>query len=171
MQSLLDHPLVGHLLTVGGFVLALFAIARIISEKRQPSNTLAWLLAIILIPYVGVPLYLVLGGRKLRRLLARKLPFRPTLPGPANATGAPPSSAVASPTAQTAIAGGASPPVGGNSLRLLTNGEDAYRALDLSRLRQEMKAPVVIDLRNIYNPEEMAAKGFRYTSIGRPGAR
>ena len=66
MQSLLDHPLVGHLLTVGGFVLALFAIARIISEKRQPSNTLAWLLAIILIPYVGVPLYLVLGGRKLR---------------------------------------------------------------------------------------------------------
>jgi cardiolipin synthase len=130
MQSLLDHPLVGHLLTVGGFVLALFAIARIISEKRQPSNTLAWLLAIILIPYVGVPLYLVLGGRKLRRLLARKLPFRPSLPGPANSPGNPPSAAAASPTAQTAIAGGASPPIGGNSLRLLTNGEDAYRALE-----------------------------------------
>lgn len=47
---------------------------------------------------------------------------------------------------------------------------DAYRALDLARLKQELKTPVVIDLRNIYNPEEMAAKGFRYFSIGRPDA-
>src|SRR5581483_10985860 len=31
---------------------------------------------------------------------------------------------------------------------------DAYRALDLARLKQELKAPVVVDLRNIYNPEE-----------------
>jgi UDPglucose 6-dehydrogenase len=38
------------------------------------------------------------------------------------------------------------------------------------RLKQELKSPVVIDLRNIYNPEEMAAKGFRYISIGRPDA-
>jgi UDPglucose 6-dehydrogenase len=30
-----------------------------------------------------------------------------------------------------------------------------------------MMAPVVVDLRNIYHPEEMAGKGFRYTSIGR----
>ena len=47
---------------------------------------------------------------------------------------------------------------------------DAYRALDLSRLKRELKSPVVIDLRNIYNSEEMTAKGFRYTSIGRPDA-
>lgn len=126
MQSLFDHPLVGHLLTVGGVVLALFAIARIISEKRQPSNTLAWLLAIVLIPYVGVPLYLVLGGRKLRRLLARKSPFRSSLPGLAPV----PSVAAASATAQTATASGASPPVGGNSLRLLTTGEEAFKALE-----------------------------------------
>jgi UDPglucose 6-dehydrogenase len=33
-----------------------------------------------------------------------------------------------------------------------------------------MKAPVMVDLRNIYNPDEMAAVGFRYTCIGRPGA-
>ena len=48
---------------------------------------------------------------------------------------------------------------------------DAYRALDLGRIKQSMKSPVVIDLRNIYRPEEMAAKGFRYTSIGRPPAK
>ena len=44
---------------------------------------------------------------------------------------------------------------------------DAYRALDLDRIKQSMKSPVVVDLRNIYRPDEMAAKGFRYRSIGR----
>src|ERR1700760_746911 len=43
-----------------------------------------------------------------------------------------------------------------------------YRTLDLARLKQEMKQPVVIDLRNIYRPEDMAANGFVYESVGRP---
>jgi cardiolipin synthase len=131
MQSLLDHPLIEHLLTVSGVVLALFAVARILGEKRQPSNTLAWLLAIVLIPYVGVPLYLLLGGRKLRRLLSRKALFRPSLPGLVAASS---SLAAQSATAQTATASGACPPVGGNSLQLLTSGEEAYNALE-TRIR------------------------------------
>jgi len=45
---------------------------------------------------------------------------------------------------------------------------DAYRALDLDRLKRDLKQPLVVDLRNIYRPEEMAAKGFRYFSLGRP---
>jgi UDPglucose 6-dehydrogenase len=43
-----------------------------------------------------------------------------------------------------------------------------YRTLDLERLKQEMAQPVVIDLRNIYRPEDMAANGFIYDSVGRP---
>jgi UDPglucose 6-dehydrogenase len=43
-----------------------------------------------------------------------------------------------------------------------------YRTLDLERLKAELKQPVVIDLRNIYRPEEMAAHGFVYESVGRP---
>ena len=43
-----------------------------------------------------------------------------------------------------------------------------FRALDLNRIKQEMKHPVVVDLRNIYRPDEMAAHGFTYDSIGRP---
>src|SRR5262252_4974366 len=43
-----------------------------------------------------------------------------------------------------------------------------YRTLDLERLKQEMAHPVVIDLRNVYRPEDMAAHGFVYESIGRP---
>src|SRR5438874_3448516 len=42
-----------------------------------------------------------------------------------------------------------------------------YRTLDLERLKAEMAQPVVVDLRNIYRPEEMAAHGFVYESIGR----
>jgi UDPglucose 6-dehydrogenase len=42
-----------------------------------------------------------------------------------------------------------------------------FRALDLDRLKQAMKQAIVVDLRNIYRPEEMAAHGFTYDSVGR----
>ena len=44
---------------------------------------------------------------------------------------------------------------------------DQFRALDMARVKSLLKTPSVIDLRNIYDPEDMAAKGFDYTSIGR----
>ena len=44
---------------------------------------------------------------------------------------------------------------------------DAFRALDFDRLKRAMTSPVLVDLRNIYRPEEIAALGFTYTSIGR----
>ncbi len=59
---------------------------------------------------------------------------------------------------------------GADALVILTEW-DAYRALDLDRLREALNQPVVVDLRNIYRPDEMAAKGFRYSSIGRPTPR
>ncbi len=46
-----------------------------------------------------------------------------------------------------------------------------YRTLDLERLKRELAQPVVVDLRNIYRPEEMAALGFTYESVGRPPER
>jgi UDPglucose 6-dehydrogenase len=45
---------------------------------------------------------------------------------------------------------------------------DQFRALDFARIKDALKAPVVIDLRNIYNPAEMRAHGFAYVSVGRP---
>jgi UDPglucose 6-dehydrogenase len=44
---------------------------------------------------------------------------------------------------------------------------NAYRALDLARARQSLKKPLMIDLRNVYDPAEMAKQGFSYISIGR----
>ncbi len=44
---------------------------------------------------------------------------------------------------------------------------DIFRALDLKRLAAAMAAPVMVDLRNIYPPEEAARAGFVYSSVGR----
>ncbi len=43
-----------------------------------------------------------------------------------------------------------------------------FRALDFARLKSVMKAPVLVDLRNIYRHDEVAKHGFAYTSVGRP---
>ncbi|MBX9747651.1 MAG: UDP-glucose/GDP-mannose dehydrogenase family protein [Hyphomonadaceae bacterium] len=45
---------------------------------------------------------------------------------------------------------------------------DQFRALDLDRMKDALKTPVVVDLRNIYRPAEMREKGFTYVSVGRP---
>jgi cardiolipin synthase A/B len=122
----LAHGLVAALFSIAGFTFALFLIARLMSEKRAPANTFAWLLIIVLVPWVGVPLYLLLGGRKLRRLAERKSQLRPMLPlGTRN-----PFPGTETPTTQTIISAGGTAPVTGNRMRLLTNGEDAYRALE-----------------------------------------
>ncbi|CAM2909865.1 phospholipase D-like domain-containing protein [Rariglobus hedericola] len=118
--------LLTHLLTVGGFLLAVFALARLASEKRQPSNTVAWLLMIILIPYVGVPLFLLFGGRKIQRLARNKRPVVPRLQGiPAISP-----ALAAQPTPHTITSTGAGAPAGGNTVRLITTGEQAFTELE-----------------------------------------
>lgn len=44
---------------------------------------------------------------------------------------------------------------------------DAFRALDLRRIRELARTPLLVDLRNIYGPEEVRAAGFTYVSVGR----
>jgi UDPglucose 6-dehydrogenase len=44
---------------------------------------------------------------------------------------------------------------------------DQFRALDLDRVKLLMRRPLVVDLRNIYRPAEMKARGFEYWSLGR----
>ena len=58
---------------------------------------------------------------------------------------------------------------GADALVIVTEW-NAYRSLDLGRMKALLKSPVVVDLRNIYSPREMAAAGFKYASIGRPPA-
>ena len=42
-----------------------------------------------------------------------------------------------------------------------------FRALDLARVKEVMRKPVLVDLRNIYNPDEMSKAGFEYHCLGR----
>ena len=56
---------------------------------------------------------------------------------------------------------------GADALVIVTEWEQ-FRALDLKRLKAELRQPIVVDLRNIYRPDEMAAHGFTYDSVGRP---
>jgi UDPglucose 6-dehydrogenase len=55
---------------------------------------------------------------------------------------------------------------GADALLILTEWEE-FANLDLARLRQELRYPIVIDGRNLYDPEVMAAQGFTYYSVGR----
>ncbi|WP_439816610.1 UDP-glucose dehydrogenase family protein [Zavarzinia sp. CC-PAN008] len=56
---------------------------------------------------------------------------------------------------------------GADVLVILTEWNE-FRALDLGEVRARLKQPIVVDLRNVYAPEEMARAGLRYVSIGRP---
>jgi UDPglucose 6-dehydrogenase len=56
---------------------------------------------------------------------------------------------------------------GADALVILTEWNE-FRALDLGRVRRSLKTPVVVDLRNVYDPGEMVELGFRYSCVGRP---
>jgi UDPglucose 6-dehydrogenase len=57
---------------------------------------------------------------------------------------------------------------GADALVIVTEWEQ-FRALDLDRLKREMACPVVVDLRNVYNPDDLTSRGFLYQSVGRIG--
>ena len=82
-------------------------------RKRRPSATVAWLLLMLWVPVIGVPLYLIFGGRKISRLTQRKDRLD-----------------IAEPEAEGAIR---SSPFGvltrGNRTRVQATGEQAYREL------------------------------------------
>lgn len=117
-------------LSTVGYIFAFVLIPRIILERRHPSATMAWVLSIALLPVVGVPLYYVVGGRRIRRHIRAKLEtmgaaessvenrIRPEdLPGP-----------VATDCARVLSMAGAPPPVAGNRVTVVNGGDDAYRS-------------------------------------------
>ncbi|MGH6946811.1 MAG: UDP-glucose dehydrogenase family protein [Kiloniellales bacterium] len=56
---------------------------------------------------------------------------------------------------------------GADAVVILTEWNE-FRALDLARAKDMMRHPVMVDLRNVYDPEQMRAAGFRYDCVGRP---
>jgi UDPglucose 6-dehydrogenase len=56
---------------------------------------------------------------------------------------------------------------GSDALVIITEW-DAFRALDLKKVKALMRGNVLVDLRNIYRPTEALKIGFVYDSVGRP---
>ena len=56
-----------------------------------------------------------------------------------------------------------------DALAIVTEWNE-FRALDLDRVKSLLKRPILVDLRNIYNPQEMTRAGFMYSCVGRPRA-
>jgi cardiolipin synthase len=60
--------LLTNLSVILGFVCAAVILRRVSAEKRSPSNTFAWILLVLFLPFIGVPLYFMFGGRKSRKM-------------------------------------------------------------------------------------------------------
>jgi len=116
------------ILSTVGYIFAFLLIPRIILERRQPAATVAWVLSIALLPVVGVPLYFLIGGRRIRRHIRAKINavgsvessvenrVRPeNLPSPISAT-----------CGRVLTAAGAPPPVTGNRVTVIEGGDAAY---------------------------------------------
>ena len=57
--------------------------------------------------------------------------------------------------------------VAGADVVVILTEWNQFRALDLDRVKLLMRQPVMVDLRNVYRPDDMRARGFTYSSIGR----
>jgi UDPglucose 6-dehydrogenase len=55
---------------------------------------------------------------------------------------------------------------GADALVIVTEWNQ-FRSLDLDRIGQLLRRPIVVDLRNVYQPERMRAQGFTYVGVGR----
>ena len=73
----------------------------------------------------------------------------------------------ARPLMRVAFANGPYDCVEGADAVVIVTEWDAFRALDLGRMKAALKSPIVVDLRNVYRAEEMRAHGFTYHGIGR----
>ena len=59
---------------------------------------------------------------------------------------------------------------GADALVVITEWHE-FRGLDPRRIKQVMRQPRIVDLRNIFDPEEMRGLGFAYEGVGRPKPR
>jgi cardiolipin synthase len=113
-----------HIETLLGFFLAVILLARVFREHERPSTSIAWFWVIVVVPYIGVPAYLLFGGRKLRHQADRKKKLYARDQNPPSQD-----SQHRSETERILVWSGLPAAQEGNDVRLLANGVDAYSAL------------------------------------------
>ena len=105
-----------------GFLMALVFVAHLLQQKRSTASTISWLLVVLLLPYVGVPLYLMFGGRKMSRMAGRKERMY-------HASTARELGILEGQTERLLSSYGVPPATPGNTVTLIWNGVEAYRRL------------------------------------------
>jgi len=118
-----------------GFVLALILLSHILKQRRSPTSTIAWLMAVVFLPYIGVPLYILFGGRKMARKMATKRMLAPSSPVRHADQG------LEHQLASLVYRGGF-PPTRRNRARLLVSGEEAFH--DMLRLIERAEYAVYV---------------------------
>lgn len=121
------------LLTVAGYVVAIVAIVHLLSLRKQPASTLAWMWGILFLPFLGALVYWAIGADRLRRKrLRRRAGFAAFRRGRLAARArialarVPPRDAA---LAEMLGRLNRIPPTGADTLRLLHNADDFYTAL------------------------------------------
>lgn len=121
--------LIAHSLEIAGYLLAIILIPRILLERRHPGATIAWVLAIGLVPYLGVPLYFLMGGRRVKKISLHKdwgrWNEKPDA-GPATLDALPPDNQE---IAQLLVRAGTFPPNRNNTITIVDDGIKAYDSL------------------------------------------
>ncbi len=103
-----------------GFILALVLLAHILKQRRSPSSTLAWLMAIVFVPYIGVPLYIIFGGRKMTRMTKTKQLLSESATSEIDRRAS---------ISNLQVFPGGFPATRGNKVILLTSGSQAFRRI------------------------------------------
>jgi cardiolipin synthase len=115
--------LLSHAVTVLAAIASFVMVTALSGSRRTSQSTLAWLLAVVFMPFVAIPLFFLLGRRKFPR--SAKRPSE----GAELGAGAGEDWAQTPSTARVLRTSGVAPPRAGNSFYLLTTGETAYARL------------------------------------------
>ena len=108
----------GHLFSILNFLLAVLFVSFILRSKRPPGNTLAWLMFVLIIPYVGIPLFIFLTDRKTKTRLQKKKALYSLNPQDI---------LLREEAVEKLLGGLGIPPAkGGHQAQLLASGEEAY---------------------------------------------
>ncbi|MCC6748419.1 MAG: cardiolipin synthase [Deltaproteobacteria bacterium] len=128
------------IIVVGGYLLAFAVTLRIVMQRREPTATLAWALTMMLVPYLGVLLYLLLGRhrltRQVRRRRARAAALEPHLARLeiTESSGRFDSVSISRPPDRELVRlsnrMGCRQPTFGNDVRLLVDANEAYQAME-----------------------------------------
>ena len=123
MQTLL-YIVSGEALAVLLVLLTLFLVARVLRKQQRPGSSIAWILGIVLLPYIGIPAFIIFGGRKIHGLKKRKRrPYPGLQEAPVRLLD------FDNPAEDVLTSQSVHPPSGQNAVDFVSDGQEAYHKL------------------------------------------